>query len=255
MRRRKVISGFTLIELLVVIAIIAILAAILFPVFAQAREAARTSSCQSNENQINKAILMYKQDYDEKYPTGGYDIPNAGVQTGWGVFQNENMGWNEMVYPYIKNAQAFKCPSASSGDPGCGDDSCYTGTVNYAINAKISRWYCCDIADAAVTFPAATIVLAEAVDKSGDGAAGSEDAEWGWNGSHGQRMWDPGPNGTKPPLIRHRGGANYAFADGHVKFFTAGSMGLVTPRDDAKTNSIMQLPDRRDGSKPTYFYN
>src|SRR4051812_35864110 len=65
--------GFTLIELLVVIAIIAVLAAILFPVFAQAREKARATGCTSNLKQIGLALMMYGQDYDEQMPTGGYD--------------------------------------------------------------------------------------------------------------------------------------------------------------------------------------
>lgn len=104
MSNRRTQSGFTLIELLVVIAIIAILAAILFPVFAQAREKARQASCMSNENQIGLAILQYIQDYDETYPIG------------------QNINWTEAwptaVQPYIKSINVFFCPDDSSDKVG-----------------------------------------------------------------------------------------------------------------------------------------
>lgn len=97
-RRTLVRNGFTLIELLVVIAIIAILAAILFPVFAQAREKARQISCLSNVKQIGIAYQMYTQDYDETSP-----------HMGSGDYTNR-------LYPYIKNAQVFLCPDRSDTD-------------------------------------------------------------------------------------------------------------------------------------------
>jgi len=97
-------TGFTLIELLVVIAIIAILAAILFPVFAQAREKARAASCLSNTKQLGLAMRMYAQDYDE-INVGSYSYPNT-----WGscpMFM-----WMDLLQPYIKNTQIVTCPSA-----------------------------------------------------------------------------------------------------------------------------------------------
>ena len=96
-------SAFTLIELLVVIAIIAILAAILFPVFARARENARRASCQSNMKQIGLGILQYIQDYDEKFMFGeGLRYPIQG---------NINSSWDLQIQPYTKSMQVLVCPS------------------------------------------------------------------------------------------------------------------------------------------------
>jgi len=99
--------GFTLIELLVVIAIIAILAAILFPVFAKAREKARQSSCLSNVRQMTTAIMSYLQDYDEVLPLAGYWPMSGAYQTA--------PFWDELLMPYIKNDQIFRCPSGPGG--------------------------------------------------------------------------------------------------------------------------------------------
>lgn len=101
--RRTVNKGFTLIELLVVIAIIAILAAILFPVFARARENARRASCQSNLKQIGLGVLQYIQDYDEKYPAARY-----GSGPSWDAPRNV---WFGQVHPYTKSLQILQCPS------------------------------------------------------------------------------------------------------------------------------------------------
>jgi len=117
--------GFTLIELLVVIAIISILAAILFPVFARARENARRTSCLSNLKQIGLGVMMYTQDYDEKYP---FSYPSAAAQRTKqtdtsmpGYKFTTNLGsdahwvtWMDRIYPYVKSTQLFVCPSASS---------------------------------------------------------------------------------------------------------------------------------------------
>ncbi|HEX3000468.1 MAG TPA: prepilin-type N-terminal cleavage/methylation domain-containing protein [Armatimonadota bacterium] len=133
MLKRK--QGFTLIELLVVIAIIAILAAILFPVFARAREKARTSTCQSNGKQIAMAILSYVQDYDETYPRG---------QFGW-VYR-----WNDAIAPYIKNTQVFKCPSATN-ENGYGWNTVFFGDA-------VSK------TEASIAYPAETMVIVDSSD-------------------------------------------------------------------------------------------
>lgn len=104
---RRLRKGFTLIELLVVIAIIAILAAILMPVFAQAREKARMTSCLNNLKQIGTAMLQYVQDYDEQLPTVWRDDPVIG-----------SMDTYISMQPYVKNVQVFHCPNRS--DTGCG---------------------------------------------------------------------------------------------------------------------------------------
>ena len=95
-------GGFTLIELLVVIAIIAILAAILFPVFAKAREKARGASCSANAKQVALGWMMYMQDYDGWYPTARQNM--AGPPLGYAT-------WRYIIEPYIKNTQMFTCPS------------------------------------------------------------------------------------------------------------------------------------------------
>ena len=103
---RRLRKGFTLIELLVVIAIIAILAAILFPVFAQAREAARKTACINNLKQMGTGLLMYSQDYDEELPPAwiGYpSVPFPGYAR-----------WMDVVQPYVKNGQIFSCPSSTA---------------------------------------------------------------------------------------------------------------------------------------------
>src|SRR5438132_9343531 len=114
------IRGFTLIELLVVIAIIAILAAILFPVFAQAREKARQSMCLSNCKQQGTAVMMYTQDYDDNLPVFFINNPAATVPAGWGAIHY----WYVLLQPYVKNMAVFRCPSASGAsgynDPASG---------------------------------------------------------------------------------------------------------------------------------------
>ncbi len=103
-------SGFTLIELLVVIAIIAILAAILFPVFARAREKARQTSCLSNNKQLANAFLMYAQDYDETFPPSRFsDLGLNGI--GMPDNANRRFPWNVSIYPYVKSTGVFACPS------------------------------------------------------------------------------------------------------------------------------------------------
>ncbi len=107
--------AFTLIELLVVIAIIAILAAILFPVFARARENARRASCASNMKQLGLGMMQYAQDYDEKYAgLAGPGLDNIPVASVGGLNYNGSQyyhGWPAKIYPYVKSEQVYVCPS------------------------------------------------------------------------------------------------------------------------------------------------
>jgi prepilin-type N-terminal cleavage/methylation domain-containing protein/prepilin-type processing-associated H-X9-DG protein len=135
MRKR----GFTLIELLVVIAIIAILAAILFPVFAQAREKARMAACQSNLKQMGSAFTMYTQDYDETYPLGKNDGTGGGcadyaVRSTWG-------GWiGNLIMPYTKNVNIYTCPSqpAANSVNGGGSNQAPTCGLNVVPYVQVS---------------------------------------------------------------------------------------------------------------------
>ena len=263
-------SGFTLIELLVVIAIIAILAAILFPVFAQAREKARQSSCSSNEKQISLGIIQYIQDYDERYPIIGYNNPggNIGPDAPWGIWQNNHQMWDKIIQPYVKNTQVWACPSRyrhgnDETNPGK-SDSDWTGASNYAMNGRLNgrddghgNWCvpsgdgsgpCQGAAVAAINYPASTILLAETGANGSTGASGADNTEWGWAGDHATRLVhdniDDGGN-SHAPLARHSGGANYAYNDGHVKWSKRESMGY----GQADPNAFMR---DTTGARPTY---
>jgi len=119
---RRLRSAFTLIELLVVIAIIAILAAILFPVFAQAREKARQAACASNQKQIGMAILQYVQDYDDAYPMAIYGTSASAT----------SVSWPTLAQPYLKNTQVFVCPSEKGESVGNPPGASFP--VTYAYN-------------------------------------------------------------------------------------------------------------------------
>jgi len=178
-------KGFTLIELLVVIAIIAILAAILFPVFARARENARRSSCQSNLKQVSLAIKQYTQDYDEQFPFEG---------TGLAA----NPGWSYSIQSYVKSEQLFQCPSETAKAP-TGDTieekAIKPGFTDYWYNYNLGG-----VNESALTYVSNTVM-------NGDGAIDSNFAANYWR----QR--------TDTGATRHLDGGNYAFADGHVKWF------------------------------------
>jgi prepilin-type N-terminal cleavage/methylation domain-containing protein/prepilin-type processing-associated H-X9-DG protein len=202
MNNRK---AFTLIELLVVIAIIAILAAILFPVFAQAREKARAITCVSNMNQIMLGIMQYEQDNDEMSP---YVYTLGGGNT--------QQSWAQHIYPYVKSNGVFKCM----------DDTYSRGTaatplggpptpLSYSEDMMYGDWNgthsFSNSADASITSPSNTIALTERWN-------GYHQIEEGW----AQDNWcDDGEflQGAGGPAAAtgHTGLSNYAFADGHCK--------------------------------------
>lgn len=224
-------NGFTLIELLVVIAIIAILAAILFPVFAQAREKARQTSCLSNNKQLATAIMMYAQDYDEQYPNG--------LQQDWWMDT-----WVRTTQPYVKNFQVYRCPSDSVAVKS--DFSPWGGIrVSYASNGLMqwdgSHWSVFGIMGmsqswmgtvsqsmAGVNKPADTIMLAEKhnggnISDFGPGCMFTGVNWWDYYGEaeipNGNNLattaYPNGPDGAV--TAKHSGQANFAFADGHCK--------------------------------------
>lgn len=280
---RKQNRAFTLIELLVVIAIIAILAAILFPVFAQAREKARAISCLSNIKQVSLGVLMYVQDYDETYPEYFYNLSvQPPTDPPFTPDEKDTMvGWNEVIYPYIKSIQLFTCPDTpraktlTVGSDGTGfgaDDSAPTGATGYSINARLAG----DngplddgaqhppLAIAGVEFPAATILLSEASSHCSDGCASSDENEWGWEGRHVDKLYGDGwnfgapPNADyistgKPPHAKHTLGANYALSDGHAKFYSAGAMGKLTlPATAAQVAQAASIVADITGTRITY---
>lgn len=113
MPNRRKLSAFTLIELLVVISIIAILAAILFPIFARARENGRRAACQSNLKQIGLGLLQYSQDYDEVMIADWYGA-NGNTESDPASVAGGRYKWMDASYPYIKSEQVFVCPSDSA---------------------------------------------------------------------------------------------------------------------------------------------
>ena len=192
MKTRKKI-GFTLIELLVVIAIIAILAAILFPVFARARENARRASCLSNLKQIGIAVMQYTQDYDEKYMHQHEDLTTPA----------NSYLWFQPLQPYIKSEQVFRCPSKTPDSSGAESD--------YLMNGFFAH----ETALASFQNVAEQIMLSERADGIGD----IDYHPWAPMGSS-PLTTPPDPDEFDNVIEhkRHFDGSNYLFADGHAKW-------------------------------------
>lgn len=195
MRKR----GFTLIELLVVIAIIAILAAILFPVFARAREAARATSCRSNIKQIATAVRMYCQDYDEIMLKSGQDVGTTDSD-GNGRY---DPGPAILLQPYIKNALVWQCPSNTIKV-----NQTTLGQASYQFSNRLQN-----VADAQVGIPASCIM---AIDHWDEGGWFEHDA------AQGDAPYLPEVTAnTHLHFRRHNDGFNAAYYDGHVKWLKA----------------------------------
>lgn len=229
--RRATHRGFTLIELLVVIAIIAILAAILFPVFAQAREKARQAACLSNEKQIGLAVMQYAQDYDETLPLDGY-FP-------WYSFKVNDVGvpkWMDEIYPYVKNTAVFTCPSFQ-GDDKQHEKYVYQPPTPTAVRATQFGTYALND-----VYPAMKAVSAHGpsghpladINLPADTLFVTECGDWGVD-RNGVMGWTNNPHLVAtpyPPTLHatiggadsvvtklvHVGGVNNVFCDGHAKW-------------------------------------
>jgi len=244
-------KAFTLIELLVVIAIIAILAAILFPVFAQAREKARQTSCLSNLKQLGMASQMYIQDYDEHFMNEWQNYNNDGCTGFWpcqyGTFigappagvlgwytdpqqhPEHGLNWAYDLQPYIKNAQIMTCPSTSPGAHGSTwNEATNTDSASYMYNSNVgdgTAYLGSPIGEAQIPEPAQLIVLWD---------SGKDDRVVEIQGFNGPNLANI-VNGACPVVRKfnptftcpecypdwvppHFNGRNYAFIDGHAKY-------------------------------------
>jgi prepilin-type N-terminal cleavage/methylation domain-containing protein/prepilin-type processing-associated H-X9-DG protein len=226
--RRK---GFTLIELLVVIAIIAILAAILFPVFARARENARRASCQSNLKQIGLGLLQYSQDYDENLVN-----VNIGGTAGTGY-------WMNVVQPYVKSGQLFVCPS-ETGVTFVTNSSAQYEMGSYGINnfnratgepTPPGGFGGTPIAMAAVAQPATTLWVCD-TDHTLDAFGFATDNGPSNNDSNPAIVANVSPRRAARMSERHLETINALFVDGHVK---AQKLNTLLQRNAANTVNPM----------------
>jgi prepilin-type N-terminal cleavage/methylation domain-containing protein/prepilin-type processing-associated H-X9-DG protein len=217
-------AAFTLIELLVVIAIIAILAAILFPVFARARENARRSSCMSNLKQIGLGAMMYVQDFDEKYPMGYYSHTAA-----------TPLGWQALLAPYAKSTQVFICPSSTvqPSDPGTGNYGAnwlIYPNLEWSGDTVVSMASIGSVASVYMIMDSGSHLLQPKPQSTATTPYGSSvtapTAFWYLPGT---KKLVEAAGGTSPTMApaqqtdyasegRHFDGINMAFADGHVKW-------------------------------------
>jgi prepilin-type N-terminal cleavage/methylation domain-containing protein len=242
--RGEVRKGFTLIELLVVIAIIAILAAILFPVFARARENARRASCQSNLKQIGLGILQYIQDYDEKFPLTFANLDGAANYTP-GIAANSDQGWSQIIQPYVKSTQLLQCPS-ESGSP---TDAAGNGYTDYFYNGLLGGGFTSGtdtataggqngVSQAAATNVASTIM-------AGDGPSGNAaNYSLGFHNGTDAEFAPVTAFTTEDKAIfpenvatRHLDTQVFLFADGHVKSLR-GTNNTPTNGSTSKSNVV-----------------
>lgn len=254
-------TAFTLIELLVVIAIIAILAAILFPVFAQAREKARTASSQSNCKEMGLAILMYVQDYDEHYPFGGWRPGNQGT---W--------DWQNSTAPYIKNKGVYYCPSSTDDNEDPADPTNWSwnrNPVSYLYNNQLGRNRQ-PVGLGKVNTPAECWMVLDGhsdwgCDQVNHNACYGvdwmgrpktvwllEDTTFGNDASLvcGWLSWQ----GFTWGLPRHSNGGNITYCDGHVKWHTFAPQG--TAMSVAQGNTLYHAGgDNQGWFEITYPYN
>ena len=263
MRKVKTQKAFTLIELLVVIAIIAILAAILFPVFAQAREKARAISCLSNLKQLGTGAMMYSQDYDEAvlpawegYTPDQYGFGTTGIYTGNGPGKGNpaewRRNWEYIIQPYVKNQAMLVCPDQGRIGQDTGTwrsqdwESLRGGNiVGYGINDLMSNWGTDPVISlAGFSRPADTVFFADAVGVSNTAAfiKNPDGYKQDYNPSAATdiffpaaRIWGAGDNSM--PVARHAGFCNVAYFDGHAKAIKVSKFWISPGRSNVTGNS------------------
>jgi len=236
-------KGFTLIELLVVIAIIAILAAILFPVFAQARESARQTQCTNNQKQIATSVLMYVQDYDETFPMSAYFGRNPQGQLALVAIY-------DVLAPYIKNVDIFVCPSYRPGIDwpqrvqAAGSPAPALGTfryVGYIPNLGLFAENFCPVVNkrtqvtkiAAVDAPVNTIMLFDGYLKNN---AALEFHNF-------------------LAFARHKEGLVINFADGHAKWYRWNGIRNIAPREQFPTPATAYNGQPTRVGANNFYYN
>lgn len=208
--------GFTLIELLVVIAIIAILAAILFPVFAKAREAARATQCKSNLKQIGTGLLMYSQDYDEI-------IPKAWFGTNAASDATVSYKWMDAINPYVKNEGLFNCTSA-----GNTQKYSFRNGTNYGhYRLSSAYWGGSPVSGpqnkalSAFAMPADTVLAADCTPGG---------FEFAWQAiANNPTVVTTAPRTLSALIERHSDTCNVVFCDGHVKAMKLDALAKTNP--------------------------
>lgn len=223
----KCATGFTLIELLVVIAIIAVLAAILFPVFAKAREKGRQTACLSNLKQMGLAFGQYLQDFDSTYPTCDNDKakivgepPEPETPDADGPPERD---WHIVLQPYVKNFAILRCPSDTSLEPVDPRNPDLDVKKEYVSSYTVNGWSEYDLAESAVRRPSNWVLLTERNNVARGPKTWWMFYWWTWQGTS-PRVWPPSasPDPTSVAaediaLTRHTEMCNWLYADGHVK--------------------------------------
>lgn len=210
-RSKDAKAAFTLIELLVVIAIIAILAAILFPVFARARENARKTSCLSNLKQLGLGFAQYTQDYDERFPYSTYNNSDYSTVNNWAG----------VIYPYVKSKQIFACPSnpkntvpMAYANPVRVNNVPTLGNISgsYGMNRVVGdyAWAKGGLNIAAINESSRKIILTELTEANNEGEIRADLDAPDWSNNGKTEFRDRGFAG-------HLGRSNYLYLDGHAK--------------------------------------